>query len=150
MKEKKKKKKRRSRTGQKFFKKRWSKFLFVKFKEALLLLLLVLTRQLGSHGSDVVGGQQASLARALVASEHPPLVDRLHVQDQISFHQRNFICLCCRVAVQGLVTFLWSRDELNGGTRTERIGLYRVQTAAFAFSFPTERGLNIVMQDMLH
>lgn len=63
---------------------------------------------MASHGPDVVGGQQAPLSRALVAPEHPAGVDLLGIGDQVALHQGHFVCVRCRVAEHGLVTFLWT------------------------------------------
>lgn len=91
-----------------------------------------------SHRSDVVGREHSPLSCALVASEHPSLVYRLHIQDQIALLERNFICLCCRVAVHGLVALLceWRRTKLIDNN-------FHNQVTVLVFYLKTKMPLNV-------
>lgn len=63
-------------------------------------------RALSLNCFNVVGWQHAGLAGALHGAVHPPLVDGLHVNDDIAILEGHLVVVGCAVIVHGAHSFL--------------------------------------------
>lgn len=63
-------------------------------------------RALSLNCFNVVGWQHAGLAGALHSTIHPPLVDGLHVHDDVAILEGHLITVGCAVVIHGAHSFL--------------------------------------------